>query len=245
MQVLKLGGGVLEASSLSRLGAMLCAEARELVLVHGAGRRPREALPAGHRGRRIADAAVATRVQRALDEVHREVVTALTAAALPVQAIALPAWAELRQGRLELARARPIRDAIAQRRVPLLHGGVVADGVRGHWIASSDDVVECVARGLPARGVVFATDVDGVLGADGAVLARVSRGDLAAVARRAADAADPTGAMTDKLGAALRLAEAGVPCWIVNGGMPARVAAALAGSGPDVGTRVVGGGGGP
>ena len=240
MQVLKIGGSVLDASGLEALAAELRPWAEQLVVVHGAGRRPRAQLPPTREGRRIpaSDAAAAARVQRAVAEVHGRVMHALRGAGLEVEGVGLADWARTDgTGRLEAVRLEVVRAAFAGRRVPVLHGDVLAEPDGAFRIVSSDEVVECVASRLGCSQVVWATDVDGVLAADGSVLPRLEPGDLGAVQRRAADAGDATGAMSGKIDEALRLAAGGVPSWIVNGCVPGRVAGALRGQ-PQIGTRI-------
>jgi isopentenyl phosphate kinase len=124
-------------------------------------------------------------------------------------------------------------------RLPVLAGALgEADG--GVLIVSSDRVTETVATALGAARVVWATDVDGVLSAPGEAGELVAALDPLDAGRSAAlvDPAEPsTGSMRGKVESALRLAAAGIPSQIVNGRVPGRVAAALAGR-PVLGTRV-------
>ncbi|MDE0077538.1 MAG: isopentenyl phosphate kinase [Caldilineaceae bacterium] len=135
----------------------------------------------------------------------------------------LPAWtvqpsAALRceDGKVVGGPAETVRLALARGLLPLIHGDVALDSVRGGTIASTEEIFEQMAAQLPPVRIVLAGEVDGVYSSDPrrdptAVLLReitpLSFGTLQAKLG-ASHATDVTGGMAAKVEQSLRMVRA-------------------------------------
>jgi isopentenyl phosphate kinase len=106
------------------------------------------------------------------------------------------AYAE--EGRLIAMETRQIREMIDRAMVPVLHGDVVMDGVRGVSIVSGDQLVVFLARALGIRQIGLATDVPGVLDGD-RVIAEITPGSAGRFTIGASRHTDVTGGMEGKV----------------------------------------------
>lgn len=116
---------------------------------------------------------------------------------------------------------------------PVLHGTMVPDARDGWTIVSADRLMAALAGDLDPRFAVFVTDVDGVLDAEGNVVAELHDVDVMGTAR--GNGPDVTGSMRAKVAAALEVA-AVCPTVILNGNERGRLFDALKGK-PVPGTR--------
>lgn len=246
MILIKWGGSVLSNKHgagppevrrqvVARLAAELRSVARrhDVILVLGAGSFGHPAaLEAGVGRRRLTGAArerATVAVQASLCLLRRAVVNELWNAG--VAAVEVPGAALARGGRID---ARPLAEWARAGLVPVTGGDLIPDARLGLRILSGDEIVAAAARAGGARRAVFVTDVEGVRGPRG-LLKRVRSQDLARLPWTH-DAGDATGSMQAKVAAALRIAAAGVPVWIVSAA-PGRLTRAALGR-PVVGTRV-------
>jgi isopentenyl phosphate kinase len=225
--ILKLGGSVITdkagdcAIRKDRIAACAAEIARRpalrLVLVHGAGscghpqaRRHRldEGIPPG-------DIAGIAETHAAVARLNAAVVEALRAAGREAVGIHPLCHCIADGGRLRDPDWRPVELLLGLGVTPVLHGDVVTDTARGASIVSGDQLVASLARALPPDRVGLATDVPGVLGRDGAVVERASRGTAAGLAGGSGNP-DVTGGMAGKLSELLGLADAGIPSAIFH-----------------------------
>jgi isopentenyl phosphate kinase len=178
--IVKLGGSVLtrkrEAARLRpkiihRLAQELAAPGvPPLIVLHGAGsfghpgalRWNLAAAPVetGDRGHRARGASIVSAEVRRL---HGAVLQALVDAGLspfsvPAQSIALN-----RAGRLVHIDLEPFRRVLSRGGVPVSFGDVVPDETWDFSILSADTIAVELVRGLPAKRLVFVSDVEGVL----------------------------------------------------------------------------------
>jgi len=116
------------------------------------------------------------------------------------------AYAE--NGRLVSMETRQIREMIVRTMVPVLHGDVVMDGVRGVSIVSGDQLVVYLARALGIRRIGLATDVPGVLDGD-RVIPEITPGSAGSLSIGPSQHTDVTGGMEGKVRELLDLARYG------------------------------------
>jgi isopentenyl phosphate kinase len=244
-QILKIGGSLLtrpgvpfEVAS-ARLAAMAgqIAEALQpdrrggLVVVHGLGTFGRAVLPLYSqdripRGR----GQLGRRVLGLLAELNRHVVDALDAAGVPVSPLDTATVFAVRGTEVLGVATETVRAHLAGGRVPVLSGGTILD-VHGDFVLmSSDRVTSELAAVLPARRILWATDVDAVMDQDKRPMTRLDHTDRKRMWLPPEVAADPSGAMHGKVDEALRLAGLGIQSVIFNGMRPGRLADALSGS---------------
>lgn len=94
--------------------------------------------------------------------------------------------------------------------VPVTHGDVVMDQVRGACIVSGDQLIRVLARDLEMDRVGLATDVPGLLAEDGSVVRELRRSTAHQVTIGRSDTIDVTGGMEGKIAELLSLADHGI-----------------------------------
>ncbi len=218
--VLKLGGSVLTdkagdcAIRSDRIRACAAEIARrpghQVVLVHGAGScgHPQARRHRLDRGIPPGDLAGIAETHAAVARLNGEVVEALRSAGREAVGIHPLGHCIAEGGRLLDPDWRPVGLLTAIGVTPVLHGDVVTDTVRGASIVSGDQIVASLARALSPALVGLATDVPGVLGKDGSVIARIATGRAEGIAGGSVNT-DVTGGMKGKLAELLALAGAG------------------------------------
>jgi isopentenyl phosphate kinase len=137
----------------------------QLVLGHGSGsfghvvaraHRTREGVqtPAGWRG--FAETArIAARLNRLVADIF-------AAAGVPVWSLSPSASAWCHDGELIEMAGRPVSTALEHGLVPLVHGDVALDAVRGGTIVSTEEVFAWLAQRLQPQVILLAGIVDGV-----------------------------------------------------------------------------------
>lgn len=170
-------------------------EAHRYGLAHGADRSTRAGIPVTH---------------EAVASLNRAVVAALRRAGLDAVGVHPLGACTAEDGRIASFELEPLRLLLGLGCVPVLHGDVAMDRHRGACIVSGDQLVGYLAPRLGLARVGLLTDVPGVLGADGAVVPRVSRAGAGGLALGAPAGTDVTGGMGGKVAELLRLADAGV-----------------------------------
>lgn len=199
--VVKIGGSVLEPAPQPEMMAALgrvVAGGHELILVHGGGKALSALLGAlgvaseFHQGLRVTSPEVLRAARMAF---AGEVNTALVAALLQagVRAVGLTGGdggcVSARATRPELGRVGT--QVGADPRLPSVLAGagftpviasLASDGAGGLLNVNADQMAAAVAAAVGAEALFFITDVAGVLDAEGCTLARVTLGELAAMA---------------------------------------------------------------
>lgn len=235
--VVKLGGSIVTRKReaprvrlkvLARLAAELarCADV-PIVLLHGAG-------SFGHPGALrfgLAEPPVrasatserrrgATIVSAEVRRLHGRVLDALVDARSAPWSVPPANLAQNREGRLVELEDAPFRHALALGLLPVAFGDVVPDQVWGYSILSADTLALELARRLPARRVVFVSDVPGILEPDASGRRRVVPSVTPEVVRRLAPAPgtpDVTGGIRSKAEAMWEIARAGVDAGLISG----------------------------
>ncbi|KAF5078071.1 isopentenyl phosphate kinase [Methanoculleus horonobensis] len=225
--VLKLGGSVITDKSgdcaidharLREIAVELAAQRETaLVLVHGAG-------SCGHpeaRRYRINDGLTGENVpgvyetHTAVSSLNTAVVDALRDAGVEAIGIHPLDLGLAENGRLVSFETRHIAEMSEHGIVPVLHGDVVMDRLRGSCIVSGDQLVTHLAAALKSRRVGLATDVPGVL-ANGSVVPRIDRSTVESLDVGGSGNTDVTGGMRGKLAELLALADAGIDSHIFH-----------------------------
>lgn len=225
--VLKLGGSVITDKSgecaidharLREIAKELAAQRETaLVLVHGAG-------SCGHpeaRRYRINDGLTDDNIpgvyetHTAVSSLNAAVVDALRDAGVEAIGIHPLDLGLAEDGRLVSFETRHIAEMTEHGIVPVLHGDVVMDRLRGSCIVSGDQLVTRLAAALASRRVGLATDVAGVL-QNGAVVPRIDRSTVESLDIGGSGNTDVTGGMRGKLAELLALADAGIDSHIFH-----------------------------
>ncbi len=225
--VLKLGGSVITDKSgecaidharLREVAEELAVQRDPaLVLVHGAG-------SCGHpeaRRYRINDGLTGENVpgvyetHTAVSSLNAAVVDALRDAGVEAIGIHPLDLALAEDGRLVSFETRHIAEMTEHGIVPVLHGDVVMDRLRGSCIVSGDQLVTRLAAALASRCVGLATDVPGVL-QNGSVVPRIDRSIVKTLDIGGSGNTDVTGGMQGKIAELLTLADAGIDSHIFH-----------------------------
>lgn len=209
-----------------------------LLLGHGSGSFGHFAADRTHLLQRCTfDAEAYAEVGAAAGRLNHIVVDQLLAAGVPVVALPPSASARCHDGRLvELATA-PIHRLLQQGAVPVVHGDVALDEVRGATIVSTEDVFVFLARVLEPDCIVLVGNVHGVFTADptrhpdAQPIPRITPGTFPSVMQALAGSAgvDVTGGMLSKVETMLELIEEmpGLEVVVLSGHEAGRVATAL------------------
>jgi isopentenyl phosphate kinase len=259
----KLGGSVLTDKSryrtprldaIARLASELARTPAPLVIVHGAGSYGHVVAKTHGLAEGKGTALDAARVHADVRELTALVLAALREAGVPAASHSTFDLARLDKGALLSFHAPAIAESLRSGFVPVLSGDVALDASRKWGILSGDVLMVEIARAFAPERAVFATDVDGIYDAHpgGKLLARIGPDDTPFAGGAAGH--DVTGGMAGKLSRARDVAAAmrrgrgpqdassarfAGEVRVVNGGVPGRVADALAGK-ANVGTTVLG-----
>lgn len=260
LRLIKLGGSLITDKRRSRTVRRaeldrICSELAEVlprartrtVLGHGSGSfghvtAARHRVQEGLRG--PARRAGVSATQGVAAELHRIVCDQLRSHGLAPFSYSPSSGFTASSGRISTLPLAPLTGALEGGLLPVTHGDVVIDRVRGACIASTETVLVALARRLQRRGYTVSGaywfgDTDGIYDEAGETVARVRVGELFHARRLVGGSAgtDVTGGMRHRLESAATLARIGIPSLIANGCQPGLVRAALRGERVD-GTRV-------
>ncbi|MDH7593095.1 MAG: isopentenyl phosphate kinase [Methanomicrobiales archaeon] len=225
--ILKLGGSVItdksgeceiDGEALSAIARCIAGHRRgPLVVVHGAGScghpqakrfHLQHGLDRGNvSGLYLTHRAVCSLNERVVEEMRGE---GIEAVGIPPLAAALA-----ENGAIASMECRPIATMLQHGIVPVLHGDVVMDTVRGAAIVSGDRLLAFLATMLGIKRVGLATDVEGVM--DGGVVVKyITPGMVGRLRLGGSGFEDVTGGMKGKVQELLALASAGVDAHIFH-----------------------------
>ncbi|MCI4365495.1 MAG: isopentenyl phosphate kinase family protein [Thermoplasmata archaeon] len=210
-----------------------------LVLLHGAGsfghpgahqfglsRTPDPGASRMSRGRG------ASIVSGEVRRLHLAVLRELIRAGVSPWSVPIANHARNRGGRLASIDPEPFRAALTAGLVPVSFGDVVPDDQWGWSILSADTIAVSLAGALPARRVIFVSDVPGVLPprtqGRPLVIAEVTDSVLEGL-RPAGEGRDVTGGIRGKVEAMLAIANAGVDAGLISGLKDGELSRALRG----------------
>jgi isopentenyl phosphate kinase len=152
---------------------------------------------------------------RAVLKLNTAVVNALRANGVEAVGIHPLDACTAKNGRLETFSHQPVEMLVHQGIVPVLHGDVVMDSVRGACIVSGDQLVSAIPARIHVDRIGLATDVAGVL-RDGDVIPLITRDTVADIEIGESDNTDVTGGMIGKLKELLRLSDEGTESTIFH-----------------------------
>lgn len=250
--LVKLGGSLItnkkvegeaRPATVERLAAEIAAwrsesPGRLLVLGHGSGSFGHAAaakygLGDGLRGGDPMGAAI-TQDQAA--RLHRLVVEKLLEAGLPAFSWAASTGLLCHAGRVRRSFFGSLLQALDAGLLPVFFGDVVADEALGAGIASTEAISLAFARAAARRNLrigraLWLGETEGIYDTGGATISQIDARNLEAARRSASGSAgvDVTGGMDLRLRTAWELTRYGVESLILDGNVPGRLAAALAG----------------
>ncbi len=249
MVILKIGGSVItekgsvsiarknEIDRISHEIASFKTEADiDLILVHGAGSfghpQAMKWLKEGFspQGVYLTQASVKVLNSIVLDSLNSAGVNAL-----PVHPLSS---CLLEDGKLVELAVEKIRIMLERGIVPVLHGDVVMDRLRGAAVLSGDRIIPYLATVLNASKIGAGSDVDGVLAEEGVLVRKITPLSFIDIKKniRGSTSIDVTGGMIRKVEELLELAKKGITSRIFNASKKDMVSKFLYGE--DVGTLI-------
>jgi isopentenyl phosphate kinase len=234
--IVKLGGSILTRKKereslrpkiLARLAAELATAPGPLAILHGAGsfghpdaRRFGLAEPPAEPGVTAERRRGASIVSREVRRLHGAVLQSLVAAGANPWSVPGSMVGRNRSGVLDNLDSAPFAEALSAGVTPVSFGDVVHDDAWGFSILSADTIAVELARKLPARRVLFVSDVAGVFepGASGRrVAVPVVTPELVDRLRPSPGVPDVTGGIRGKAEAMLAIADDGVDAGLISG----------------------------
>lgn len=137
-----------------------------LILVHGAGSFGHP-LARQFRFKEQFDTKGLIKIHRSVKTLNTMVVDAFVSAGVPAIPVHPLSCAMLKQGRISDMQTAPLREMLNRGLVPVLHGDVAMDSVRGADILSGDQIVPYIARKMGAERIGIGSNIDGVLDSEG------------------------------------------------------------------------------
>ncbi len=180
---------------------------------------------------------------------NRIVASSLLKAGLPVWSISPGATLRCEDGRVLAGPEETVGLALERGLIPLVHGDVALDSVRGGTIASTEEIFDWMARSLSPQRIVLAGEVDGVFSADplrfpnAEPVREITPASLTSLSAGlgGSHGTDVTGGMAAKIDQALAMAgrATGLEVIICGGLQAGNLTRALLGGADWPGTRVI------
>lgn len=222
--ILKLGGsvitekaagsaGIIRHDTLASIAAKLAAYPDlPLLIVHGAGSFGHPQAKAYHiqQGVTRENRKGIFETHQAVRDLNSSVVSALRSNGIEAVSIHPLHGCEASNGILVDPVFGHISQMIELGLVPVIHGDVVMDRVRGACIVSGDQLIRVLAEGLAMDRVGLATDVPGLLAEDGSVVRELRQSTAHQVTIGHSGHIDVTGGMEGKIAELLALADHGI-----------------------------------
>lgn len=168
---------------------------------------------------------------------NRIVATCFLEAGLPVWSVQPSVRLRCKDGRVTEGPGETVRMAVDRGLVPLIHGDVAFDSVRGGTIASTEEIFEQMAGHFPPVRIVLAGELEGVFSSDprldpkAVLLKEITPDSFESlhVALSGSHATDVTGGMAAKVEQSLRMVDGseGLEVIVCGGLTPGNILAAL------------------
>jgi isopentenyl phosphate kinase len=242
MQVLKFGGSVLtnkagfmeaDSGNIKSLAGMLGRAwkngLRSLILIHGAGSFGHPLVEKYGLHGKISTPAQKEGVEKthsACVSLCMMLVGALEGEGVPAVPLHPYDLGKLKNGRISSFDREKVETALKEGSLPVLHGDMMPDSELGYGVCSGDQLVSYF--GKDAEGVIFGTNVDGVLNDEGKLIESINAGNFGEISKhfKKPEYADVTGGMEGKI---REIMEIGRPAYVANALFPERVEALLEG----------------
>ena len=255
--VVKLGGSAITVkskASTARLEVIhnaikeVVSYSGPMVLLHGGGSfaHPfvsRAALRNGFRQK--SQLSSVSEIELNLDQLTRIIGVGLLLRHRPFVPLAPMSFMTLRRGQVGRSFLDPINAALRLGLIPLIHGDVAFDEIRGCSIVSADRIASLLGEKIGTSRVLFGCDVDGLYDGNpkssskAELIVEVNRDNYLQVLKGLKPTTgDVTGGMRGKALEALRLAKHGYECYIFNLTESGNLGSLLRGS-SSIGTRFV------
>ncbi len=239
MKLVKLGGSVItfkgkrkrfRSKTMEELAEELAPFERELCVVHGGGSygHPLAQHYGVHRGLRGREDLMGfAEVQRSMRELNGRVLEGLHAQKIPAVSLPPGPMVMVRDGKVTAFNGDAFVHCIEAGLVPVTFGDAVLDSSRGSSIISGDDLMLLLARLLRPEVAIFVSDVEGVRGADGALLPLITHPIPELVWKE--EEVDVTGGLRRKLSLMMEISKEGPRCFLISGLVTGRLKAAMEG----------------
>lgn len=220
----------------------------QLVLLHGGGSfaHPFVSKSALRNGfKQKSQLASVSEIELNLDQLTRIIGVGLLIRRRPFVPLAPMSFLTLRQGLVHRSFLDPLKAALGNGLIPLIHGDMVFDEERGFGIVSADRIASLLGERIGISRVLFGCDVDGLYNGNpktsskAELITEVDRSNYSRVLKGLKPSrGDVTGGMLGKTLEALRLAKHGVESYIFDLTKPGNLRYLLTGS-SSVGTRFI------
>ena len=255
--VVKLGGSAItdkSKASTARLEVIhnaikeVAAFSGPMILLHGGGSfaHPfvsRAALRNGFRQK--SQLSLVSEIELNLDQLTRIIGVGLLLRHRPFVPLAPMSFMTLRRGQVGRSFLDPITAALRLGLIPLIHGDVAFDEIRGCGIVSADRIASLLGEKMGTSRVLFGSDVEGLYDGNpktsskAELIVEVNRSNYIRVLKGLKPTSDDvTGGMRGKVLQALRLAKHGCESYIFNLTESGNLGSLLRGS-SSIGTRFV------
>lgn len=255
--VVKFGGSAISDKSkrsIARLEVIhnaiteLASYSAPLVLLHGGGSfaHPFVSKAALRNGfKQKSQLASVSEIELNLDQLTRIIGVGLLLRHRPFVPLSPMSFLILKRGLVSRSFLDPIRDALRLGLIPLIHGDITFDEVRGCGIMSADRIASLLGDEVGISKTLFGCDVEGLFDGNpktsskAELIPEVTRSNYSRVLKGLKPSnGDVTGGMRGKALEALRLAKHGCECYIFNLTESGNLRSLLGGS-SSVGTRFV------
>jgi isopentenyl phosphate kinase len=180
-------------------------------------------------------ATAAARLNRIVADIFHE-------AGIPILSVQPSASARCHDSVIEYLDTRPLHAALARGLVPLVHGDVALDDVRGGTIISTEDIFLFLAGELRPARILLLGEVAGVLDQSGDVIPHITPRNLPELRKALTGSVgvDVTGGMVDKVTRMVRLVQQypKIDVHILTGNESGLLTRALLDADLHVGTRI-------
>lgn len=146
-------------------------------------------------------------VWKAANKLHRIIMDSLLAAGLPVISFPPSASALAQDGELISLAIQPIQQALSQGLIPVTHGDIVFDEMRGAAIASTEAIFSYLIETIMPSRILLAGLKPGVYDRSGKILAKITADTLDELSFAEVEQRDVTGGMETKVQYALGFAK--------------------------------------
>ncbi len=163
-------------------------------------------------------------VATAAYELNHYVLTSLTNHNLPIWRLQPSASATCQNGEIVSMSLHPLSTALENGLIPLVHGDVAIDTVRGGTIISTEAIFWYIAHHLPVRRIVLLGEVEGVYDQDNQLIPQITPDNFEQISEALGGSrgVDVTGGMYSKVKQMLALTQQihGLHVYIIDGHQP-------------------------